>query len=134
MLVPVALLFILGLLLMNIEDFRLKCLALKEVSEGTPFGPDVLVFKVADKMFSTLALSEESARANLKCDPERAILLREENMAILPGYHMSKKHWNTLLIEELDDELIDDLILHSYELVVSGLPKSVQQRLKDENG
>lgn len=121
--VRVDLLFFLGSTPMNHEAFRSLCLTQKGATESLPFGPDVLVFKVEGKMFATLTLNEQEARANLKCEPERAIALREDYPEILPGYHMNKKHWNTLLIDYLSDQLIEELVNHSYALVVDSLPK-----------
>jgi len=100
------------------------------VSEETPFGPDVLVYKVAGKMFATLAFEDEIGRMNLKCDPERSVDLRESYSAILPGYHMNKKHWNTLLFTgELEAALVIELIDHSYSLVISGLTQKQRSNL-----
>ena len=93
--------------------------------ECTPFGPDVLVYKVAGKMFALAVPADFPARINLKCDPERALALRDEYEAITPGYHMNKRHWNTLVLDgSLPSKLVRDLIDHSYELVVASLPKS----------
>lgn len=116
---------------MNIETFRNYCLEKRGVTEELPFGPDTLVFKVKGKMFATAALDEVPFKVNLKCDPERAIDLRAEHPeSILPGWHMNKKHWNTLLPEgDLQVSLILGLIDHSYDLVVKGLPKKYQQEL-----
>lgn len=117
---------------MNIEEAREYCLQLKGVTEGFPFGETVLVFKVMGKMFALLALDREEKTMNLKCDPEKAIELREEYQGqIIPGYHMSKTHWNTIYIESgLSDPFIKELILHSYDLVVSSLTKKLQAELK----
>ena len=93
--------------------------------ETTPFGPDVLVYKVGGKMFALTQQDEFPASINLKCDPERAIVLREEQEAIIPGYHMNKRHWNTLTLDgSLPTKLVKELIDHSYALVVASLPKS----------
>ncbi len=118
---------------MNIDTFRNYCLAKKGVTEDLPFGPDNLVFKVMGKMFSIVSLDEVPLRANLKCDPERAIQLREEyDGAILPGYHMNKQHWNTLVLDHrLDPALIFELIDHSYELVVDSLTKKLKKELEN---
>lgn len=118
---------------MNIDTFRNYCLAKKGVTEDLPFGPDNLVFKVMGKMFSIVSLDEVPLRANLKCDPERAIELREEHDgSILPGYHMNKQHWNTLVLDaNLDPKLVFELIDHSYELVVEGLPGKLKKELED---
>lgn len=98
--------------------------------EEMPFGPDTLVFKVMDKIFSSSGLQRLPAQINLKCDPERAVELREQyDGLIIPGYHMSKKHWNTLFLESLVPHLITELIDHSYDLVVSKLPKKLKAEL-----
>ncbi len=115
---------------MEIDELRDYCLAKAATSEGLPFGPTVLVLKVAGKLFALIALDEEEARINLKCDPERAIALREAQADIIPGYHMNKQHWNTVFTTRgLPKSLIMELIDHSYELVVASLPKKVQATL-----
>lgn len=115
---------------MNIEAFRDYCLAKKGVTEELPFGPDALVFKVMSKMFALSALDRLPPQVNLKCDPDRAILLREEyDGAIIPGYHMNKVHWNTVMLNEVPPQLITELIDHSYELVVSKLTKKLKSEL-----
>lgn len=92
--------------------------------ETTPFGPDVLVYKVGGKMFAATVPEEFPSRINLKCDPERAEDLRDRHSAIVPGFHMNKKHWNTLYLDgSLPANLIRELIDHSYDLVVASLPK-----------
>ncbi|WP_418500348.1 MmcQ/YjbR family DNA-binding protein [Flagellimonas sp.] len=117
---------------MNIEAFRELCLAKKGVTEELPFGPDTLVFKVMGKMFALVPLERIPSQSNLKCDPERSEELRETyDGSIVPGYHMSKTHWNTLFLEQLPAQLIVELTNHSYDLVVSGLTKKLQQELKD---
>ncbi|MCR9133569.1 MAG: MmcQ/YjbR family DNA-binding protein [bacterium] len=117
---------------MNIEEYRDYCLAFPEVTESFPFDDKVLVFKVANKMFA-LADVDEFQSINLKCDPERAIQLREEYHEIIAGYHMNKKHWNTVDMNgSLSDEFIRELIDHSYDLIVSGLPKKVQALINDQ--
>ncbi len=116
---------------MNIEELRSYCLSKKGSSEGTPFGPDVLVIKVLNKMFATLSLSGE-LRMNLKCDPERALELRAEYPSVIPGYHMNKKHWNTIQdIELISAHLLKEWIDHSYALVVKTLKKDEQSFLKE---
>ncbi|MBG47582.1 MAG: MmcQ-like protein [Pseudozobellia sp.] len=116
---------------MNIEAFREYCLSKKGVAEELPFGPDALVFKVMGKMFALSALERLPTQVNLKCDPERALQLREEfDGAIVPGYHMSKVHWNTIMINEVPPKLLVGLIDHSYDLVVSKLPKKVKAELE----
>ena len=117
---------------MNLETFREFCLAKAGAAETTPFGPDNLVFKVAGKMFALAALDEVPARANLKCDPDRALELRDRYEEVQPGYHMSKKHWNTVDLEGgIPEREIKGMIDHSYELVVKSLSKKEQARLSD---
>jgi len=116
---------------MNIEDFRLYCLAKKGVSESFPFDEHTLVFKVMGKMFALTGLERLPAQVNLKCDPDRSVELRAHyDGLILPGYHMSKLHWNTVLLEEgLSNTLLEELIDHSYDLVVQGLTKKLKAEL-----
>lgn len=115
---------------MNIETFRELCLKKPGTTEETPFGPGTLVFKVMRKMFALTDLNTFES-VNLKCDPERAVELREEHEGIRPGWHMSKVHWNTVLTDgSVKDALIRELLDHSYALVVASLPKKVQTLLK----
>lgn len=94
--------------------------------EDTPFGPDVLVYKVRSKLFAIL-IPGNPIRLNLKCDPQQALILREQYPAVMPGYHMNKRHWNTLLLDgSLSTDLIRHLIDHSFALVVAGMPKKQQ--------
>lgn len=117
---------------MNIEEFRLYCIAKKGVTESFPFDAMTLVFKVMGKMFALISLEGSPSQANLKCDPERAVGLRETyDGVITPGYHMSKVHWNTLYVEQLPPKLVRELIDHSYEQVVAKLPKKLREALKD---
>src|SRR5438132_285728 len=103
---------------MNLEQFREYCLSRPGATEGTPFGPDVLVFKVGGKMFALASLDEVPARVNLKCDPDLALELRDRYEQVRPGYHMNKKHWNTVEIESgIPDAEILKMIDHSYDLV-----------------
>jgi predicted DNA-binding protein (MmcQ/YjbR family) len=100
------------------------CLSLPGAEETTPFGPDVLVFKVGGKVFALTDPGDFPPRMNLKCDPARAVALREEHVSITPGYHMNKRHWNTVRIDRsVPAILLRDLIQHSYDLVVASLPK-----------
>lgn len=119
--------------MMNIEDFRDYCLNKLGATESFPFGEQTLVFKVKGKIFSMASLDDHPSTANLKCDPEKAIQLREEfDPLIRPGYHMNKKHWITVEIGgNLPTQLIFELIDHSYDLVVQGLPKKLQATLKE---
>ena len=115
---------------MNIERFRELCLAMPGTTEETPFGPDTLVFKVAGKIFALAGLDPFTS-VNLKCDPGRAMELRETHAGIIPGYHMNKKHWNTVLMDgSVRDALVAELLGHSYALVVASLPKKVQAGLQ----
>ncbi len=115
---------------MHIEAFREYCLAKKGVEETFPFDEVTLVFKVMGKMFALTGLSRETFAVNLKCDPDWAEELRESYYQIQPGYHMSKKHWNTVEFEDgLDQELLVKMIDHSYDLVVSKLKKSDRELL-----
>lgn len=115
---------------MNIEDFRGHCLSLKSTSEGTPFGPDVIVFKVKGKMFATLGIVPPYS-TNLKNSPERILELREAYEDVIPGYHMNKKHWNTVKLESdsIPDEEIYKWLVESYRAVVKGLPKKDREEL-----
>ncbi|MCF8230065.1 MAG: MmcQ/YjbR family DNA-binding protein [Bacteroidales bacterium] len=116
---------------MNIEQIREYCLSKKSVTEGFPFDNDTLVFKVANKMFALLSL--EKKRINLKCDPQRAIELREHYDFIIPGYHMNKQQWNTISFEAgIDGGFLMEMIDHSYDLIVASLPKKVQAELSSD--
>lgn len=116
---------------MDIETFRGYCLTKKGVTEGLPFGPEVLVFKVMGKMFALLNLDGLPVRVNLKADPEEIPELREQwPEVILPGYHMNKQHWNTVLIERLPEGMVLELTDQSYDLVVNSLPKKIRQELE----
>jgi predicted DNA-binding protein (MmcQ/YjbR family) len=114
---------------MNIESFREYCLKKPAAIETTPFGPDNIVFKVEGKMFALAALDEVPTAVNLKCDPDLALELRDRYEQVRPGYHMNKKHWNTVELDGVIPEReIKKMIDHSYELVVQSLPKSKQPR------
>ena len=112
---------------MDLAEFREYCLTKPGATEGTPFGPDVLVFKVGGKMFALAALDEVPTTVNLKCDPDLALDLRDRYEQVRPGYHMNKKHWNTVEIEGgiPPGELLR-MIDHSFELVSKSLPKAAQ--------
>ena len=117
---------------MNIEEFRDYCLSKKGVTESFPFNELTLVFKIMGKMFAFSGLENQPLKANLKCDPEKAILLREEyDGLITPGYHMSKVYWNTVVLEmNIPHQLLFELIDHSYDLVVSKLTKKLKLELE----
>lgn len=104
---------------MNIEQLRDYAISLPDVTEGFPFGETVLVFKAGGKMFLLVPLDTETLQFNVKCDPERAIQLREEYPCILPGYHMSKIHWNTIIVDgTLTNKQLKEMVQDSYNLVV----------------
>jgi len=120
------------MLIDNIEVFRTYCLLKKGVTEEFPFDEITLTFKVMGKLFALTSLNEADFRINLKCDPEWALELRDTYDSILPGYHMNKKHWNTVLVNyNLPNELLKKMIDHSYDLVVKGLTKKHQLVLKN---
>ena len=103
---------------MNIEEIRDYALGKNEVEEGFPFGEDTLVLKVGGKIFLLLSLDEQPLRFNVKCNPEKAEELREQYPSILPGYHMNKKHWNTVIVDgSLPRKLLKEMIDESYDLV-----------------
>ncbi len=116
---------------MNLETFRNYCLQKAHVDEAFPFDDVTLVFRVNKKMFALLSLKDERSNScNLKCDPECAIELREKFIGIIPGYHMSKKHWNTISFnEDVSDQLILELVDHSYDLVFKSFSKKIQNEL-----
>ncbi|MBK6390251.1 MAG: MmcQ/YjbR family DNA-binding protein [Saprospiraceae bacterium] len=113
---------------MNLEILRSHCLALPFVEERFPFGPEVLVFMINNKMFALVNLVEERLRVNLKCDPDYAITLRDEHEEIIPGWHMNKKHWITVYLDgSLKIALVKELILNSYDLVKLQIKKTKKQ-------
>ena len=114
---------------MNIEEIRDHCLAKPGVTEGLPFGEDTLVFKVGGKIFLLISITD-STHFNVKCDPERAVELREQYTEVQPGYHMNKKHWNTVSTDgNLIRQQLSEMIDHSYELVLKSLPKNLQAEI-----
>lgn len=119
---------------MNIEELRQYCLAKPHTSEDFPFDETVLVFRVAKKIFALTSIAADNHTVNLKCDPERAIELRLHYPdEILPGYHMNKKHWNTVNYQTVAQPLVQELIDHSYNLVVKSLPKRTKTELGLDN-
>ncbi|WP_405597466.1 MmcQ/YjbR family DNA-binding protein [Streptomyces sp. NBC_01410] len=114
---------------MKAKELKAFCLEFNAAVEEFPFGPEVSVFKVHGKLFALTALDAEPLKVNLKCEPEIAVQLRADHAGIAPGYHMNKRHWNTVTVGELPDRLVRELIEDSYDLVVAGLPKAVRLRL-----
>ena len=117
---------------MNIEEIRNYCMQKNGAEESMPFGDDVVVFKVGGKVYLLLPLSSSPVQFNVKCNPELAVELRERYNCVLPGYHMNKKHWNTILVDgSVSKKLIVEWIDHSYKLIVQSLPKAAQKVLND---
>ena len=115
---------------MNTESLREYCIAKKAVTEDFPFGENTLVFRVKEKIFLLVSLDADPLQFNAKADPEKAIQLREEYEAIKPGFHMNKKHWNTVVIDgSLSKKLIKEMIDDSYDLIVQSLPKKLKEEL-----
>jgi predicted DNA-binding protein (MmcQ/YjbR family) len=115
---------------MNSRALRQWCLAQSGAVEDFPFGPDHSVFKVAGKMFALSALRRTPLEVSVKCEPDLALQLRDSYAAIRPGYHLNKRHWNTVTLDRsIPDQLVRDLIEDSYDLVVSGLPKRTREQL-----
>ena len=118
---------------MHVEWVRDLCLSFEDVEECQPFGPENIVYKIKGKMFLLISLDDIPPRINVKTDPDQSIELREaypDN--ILPGFHMNKKHWNTVSSDgTISNELFKELIDHSYDLVVQGLPKKLRDQLKN---
>jgi predicted DNA-binding protein (MmcQ/YjbR family) len=115
---------------MNSAELRDHCLSFNGAEETFPFGGATSVFKVGGKMFALSQLGAESLRVSLKCDPELAEGLRGAHAAVLPGYHLNKRHWNTVIVDgSLPDETIRDMIEDSYDLVVSKLPRARRRAL-----
>ncbi len=114
---------------MTLEEIRNHCLQKKGVEECFPFGPEVLVFKIGGKIFLLCSLDWYPAFFNAKADPDWSLELREQFPQITPGYHMSKKHWNSVQTEGLKPDLIKKIIDHSYDLVLKSLPKKLQQEI-----
>ena len=116
---------------MNIEELRDHCLSLKGATEDFPFDEFTLVLKVQGKMFGLIPLDNPETQITLKCDPERAIQLRDEYEAITAAWHFNKKHWNTVRIDpSISKALLTELIQHSYDLVVAGLTLKLRNELK----
>jgi predicted DNA-binding protein (MmcQ/YjbR family) len=116
---------------LTLEVIKEYCLAKPGSSAGYPFGEGTLVFKVLDRMYALCSEDERPLRINLKCDPDDALALRAQYSAIIPGYHMNKKHWNSLIMDgSLQDSLVFELIDHSYQLVISKMSQAKQRKLR----
>ena len=110
---------------MNLEELRDSCLAMHYAKEDMHFGEDIVAFRICNRIFALTNLNSIPISVSLKCNPERAVALREEYPdKIVPGYHLNKKHWNTVLLQDLPLSLIDEMILDSYMLVVEKIPKT----------
>ena len=108
---------------MNVESLHEYCLSKPGAEETLPFGPDTVVYKVGGKAFLLTGLDNENLRFNVKCDPDKAVELREEFACVLPGYHMNKKHWNTIVVDgSVSSKQLKEWIDDSYELVTAALP------------
>jgi predicted DNA-binding protein (MmcQ/YjbR family) len=115
---------------MDATELRRWCLQQPGAIEDFPFGPETSVFKVAGKMFALTALDRAPLQVSVKCEPELAVDLRNTYPAIRPGYHLNKRHWNTVTVDgSLPDQLVRDLVEDSYDLVVSALPKRLRRDL-----
>jgi predicted DNA-binding protein (MmcQ/YjbR family) len=115
---------------MDIEHIYQFAIGKPYVEECTPFGPDLVVFKVAGKIFLILPINESTVSINVKCNPEKAIELRERYPCVQPGYHMNKKHWNTISIDgSVSDRLIETWINDSYQLIINNLSKKERSSL-----
>ena len=115
---------------MHPEALRASCLGRAGAVETFPFGQETSVFKVAGKMFALSALAREPLEVSLKCEPDLAVRLRHDHPAVRPGYHLNKRHWNTVTLDgRLPDQAVHDLIEDSYDLVVSALPRRVRDEL-----
>ncbi|WP_144391453.1 MmcQ/YjbR family DNA-binding protein [Pleionea sediminis] len=118
---------------MNKEDVVQYTLSKPDAYEDFPFGPDVAVYKVRDKMFAAVGKHEGVYRINLKCEPLEALMLRDLFAGVIPGYHMNKKHWNTVILDgTVPKQEVKRMIDNSYSLVFKSLPKKVQNQLKLE--
>ena len=117
---------------MDATELRRWCLQHAAAIEDFPFGPETSVFKVAGKMFALTALDREPLAVSVKCEPDLAVELRHSYPAIRPGYHLNKRHWNTITLDgSLPDQFVRELIEDSYDLIVSALPKRLRQQLGD---
>lgn len=116
---------------MDIESLRDYCLSKPAVEETLPFGPDTLVYKVGGKVFLICPMGSETFRFNVKCDPEKAIELRERYNCVQPGYHMNKKHWNTIIVDgTVSNSILKEWINDSYGLIVASLPAKTRDQVR----
>ncbi|MFC8590472.1 MmcQ/YjbR family DNA-binding protein [Streptomyces atroolivaceus] len=114
---------------MTPQELRAFCLEFNASAEEFPFGPEASVFKVLGKMFALSVLDARPLTVSLKCDPDEALRLRKEYTAVVPGWHLNKRHWNTVTVPGLPDRMVRELVEDSYDLVVAGLPKAERLRL-----
>lgn len=115
---------------MNLKTLQKILLEKPKAIEDTPFGPEALVYKVLGKMFALVSWGDDPLRINLKCDPDLALALRAEYEAVIPGYHMNKKHWNSVILDgSIPESLLREMIDNSYDLVVKGLKKADREKL-----
>jgi len=118
---------------MRPAELRVLCLAFPGSVETFPFGPETSAFKVAGKMFALSGLAQTPLRISLKCEPQLAVQLRRAHRAVLPGYHLNKKHWNTVILDgSMPERMIKDTVEDSYDLVVSQLPVSRRRAVGDQ--
>jgi len=119
--------------MMDLQSIRETCLSKKGTTEERPFGPDTIVFKVLGKMFALTADEPRPKSINLKCDPDHALALRAQYTAVRPGYHMNKRHWNTVEFDgSIPEDEILEMIEESYELAVAGLPKKEREWIRGQ--
>ncbi|KXB97793.1 MAG: hypothetical protein AA908_05160 [Chlorobi bacterium NICIL-2] len=118
---------------MHVDEICAYCRSFPGACERFPFGPTALVFAVEGRMFALISLGSVPPWVNLKCNPEWASALREHYPAIRPGYHMNKRHWNTVVLDgTLPHSLIREMIRHSYECVIAGLPRTLRECYRKE--
>lgn len=116
---------------MDLDDLRKRCLGMPGAEEGYPFGPGALVMKVGGKIFAIIADEADPITVSLKCEPEIVDLLRSSFAAVRPGYHLNKRHWNTVTLDgTIKDEQVSEWIDDSYDLVMQGLPRRVQEEIR----
>jgi predicted DNA-binding protein (MmcQ/YjbR family) len=118
---------------MRLHDLDAFCLSLPHATSDQPFGPDVIAYRVGNRIFALVSLDEVPPRVNLKCDPELAVELRERNACVLPGYHMNKVHWNTVVLDgSVRDDEVRFWIRHSYDRIWSALSSRVRRSLHED--